>query len=109
MHEVFKLFVLENVNSFLYKHSSYCDVLCYMIRQLCAKIFSERDDLMSRLTEMRSRLEDFKSKDELTYEQVKKSVEMVEQAQLEQTQVDIMIIAVIHVSHLIRRLSLISY
>ena len=50
------------------------------------KITSERDDLMSRLTEMRTRLEDFKSKDELIYEQVKKSVEMVEQAQLEQTQ-----------------------
>ena len=32
-------------------------------------------------------MEDFKGREELTYEQVKKSVEMVEQAQLEQTQV----------------------
>ena len=42
---------------------------------------------MNHLTAMRSRLEDFKSREDTTYEQMKKSVEMVEQVQLEQMQV----------------------
>ena len=42
---------------------------------------------MTELTSLRAKYEDLKVREEDAYQQVKKSVEMVEQAQLEQTQV----------------------
>ena len=47
----------------------------------------ERDELMDQLTSMKTRVEEMRQREEDAYSQVKKSVEMVEQAQLEQTQV----------------------
>ena len=49
--------------------------------------YRERDELVTELTGMRARYEDLKVREEDAYQQVKRSVEMVEQAQLEQTQV----------------------
>ena len=49
--------------------------------------YRERDELVTELTGLRARYGDLKMREEDAYQQVKKSVEMVEQAQLEQTQV----------------------
>ena len=49
--------------------------------------FRERDELVTELTGLRARYGDLKMREEDAYQQVKRSVEMVEQAQLEQTQV----------------------
>ena len=42
---------------------------------------------MDRVTSMKSRLSELQQREEEAYQQVKRSVQMVEQAQLEQTQV----------------------
>ena len=47
----------------------------------------ERDELVDKLTSMKARMTELKAREEDAYQQVKKSVQMVEQAQLEQTQV----------------------
>ena len=47
----------------------------------------ERDELTSQLAVMRSQYERMKQKADDDYQQIKRAVEMVEQAQLEQTQV----------------------
>ena len=54
---------------------------------LTSQIFRERDELVDRVTSMKSRLSELQQKEEEAYQQVKRSVQMVEQAQLEQTQV----------------------
>ena len=48
----------------------------------------ERDELTSQLAVMRSQYERMKQKADDDYQQIKRAVEMVEQAQLEQTQVN---------------------
>ena len=47
----------------------------------------ERDDLVTQVTRLRGRVEELHAREEEAYQQVKRSVEMVELAQLEQTQV----------------------
>ena len=49
--------------------------------------FRERDELTSQLAAMKSRYEQTRQKEEDAYQQVKHAVDMVEHAQLEQTQV----------------------
>ena len=43
--------------------------------------------MVDRVTSMKSRLSELQQREEEAYQQVKRSVQMVEQAQLEQTQV----------------------
>ena len=47
----------------------------------------ERDELMEHITSLHHKVELLKQREEDAYQQVKKSVELVEQAQMEQTQV----------------------
>ena len=54
---------------------------------LTSQIFRERDELVDRVTSMKSRLSELQQREEEAYQQVKRSVQMIEQAQLEQTQV----------------------
>ncbi|KAI0237435.1 hypothetical protein LSAT2_012032 [Lamellibrachia satsuma] len=56
------------------------------VRESLEKVSRERDELVTELTGMRARYDDLKVREEDAYQQVKRSVEMVEQAQLEQTQ-----------------------
>ena len=49
--------------------------------------FRERDELTSQMAAMKSRYEQTRQKEEDAYQQVKHAVDMVEHAQLEQTQV----------------------
>ncbi|KAK3094095.1 hypothetical protein FSP39_024078 [Pinctada imbricata] len=46
----------------------------------------ERDELMDHVTSLKSRLQEMAHREEDAYQQMKKGIEMVEQAQLEQTQ-----------------------
>ncbi|XP_072031037.1 serologically defined colon cancer antigen 8 homolog isoform X2 [Amphiura filiformis] len=50
------------------------------------RITKERDDLMNTLTTMKTTMDDLKHREADAYEQVKNSINMVEQAQLEKTQ-----------------------
>jgi hypothetical protein len=50
-------------------------------------IFRERDDLVEQLTALKSRYDQLKHREDESYAQVKSSVHLVEQAQLEMTQV----------------------
>ena len=51
-------------------------------------VHRERDELVDRVTSMKTRLSELQEREDEAYQQVKRSVQMVEQAQLEQTQVD---------------------
>ncbi len=47
----------------------------------------DRDELVDKMTGMKARVSELQHREQDAYEQVKRSVQMVEQAQLEQTQV----------------------
>lgn len=54
-------------------------------QQAIDKLTRERDDLVHTVAHFKSRMEELKSKEEEAYSQVKKSIEMVDEAQLEKT------------------------
>lgn len=47
----------------------------------------ERDELMDQVTSLKNRVLEMSHREEEAYQQMKKGIELVEQAQLEQTQV----------------------
>ena len=49
----------------------------------------ERDELMDQVTSLKNRVHEMSHREEEAYQQMKKGIELVEQAQLEQTQVKI--------------------
>ena len=54
---------------------------------MCVFVVRERDELMEQLSLLKARYEEVKQREEVSYQQVKTSVQMVEQAELEQMQV----------------------
>lgn len=48
----------------------------------------ERDELMDQVTSLKNRVQEMSHREEEAYQQMKKGIELVEQAQLEQTQVN---------------------
>lgn len=57
----------------------YCFFSFYLIR--------ERDELMDHVTSLKSQLKEMVQREEDAYQQMKKGIQLVEQAQLEQTEV----------------------
>ncbi|KAL3873813.1 hypothetical protein ACJMK2_036898 [Sinanodonta woodiana] len=54
--------------------------------QLVNRLTKERDDLMEMVGRLKSQLQEMSSREEEAYEQMKKGIELIEEAQLEQTQ-----------------------
>lgn len=55
-------------------------------------LFRERNELLEVVASLKHRLTDMTHREEEAYQQMKKGVELVEQAQLEQTQVRLLIL-----------------
>lgn len=64
---------------FLFIFFLYCFFSFYVIR--------ERDELMDHVTSLKSQLKEMVQREEDAYQQMKKGIQLVEQAQLEQTEV----------------------
>ncbi|KAK3597838.1 hypothetical protein CHS0354_029408 [Potamilus streckersoni] len=57
-----------------------------MQNHIVNRLTKERDDLMEMVGKLKSQLQEMSSREEEAYEQMKKGIELVEEAQLEQTQ-----------------------